>query len=120
MSTIVIMEADDLMRGLLNEWLSAEGYSVRVQRLREPPSSGSADLVILDLYMPRQNGAETVRAVQQSYPGAAVIAISGQFRSGLDRSWRAARALGVRRLMAKPFTRDDLLAAVRALIGPAR
>jgi len=119
MSTIVIMEADDLMRGLLNEWLSAEGYSVRGQRLREPPVPGSADLVILDLYMPRQNGAETVRAVQQSYPGAAVIAISAQFRSGLDSSWWAARALGVRHLMAKPFTRDDLLAAVRALIGPA-
>jgi DNA-binding response OmpR family regulator len=119
MSTIVIMEADDLMRGLLKEWLSAEGYSVRAQRLHEPPA-GSADLVILDLYMPRQNGADTVRAVQQSYPGAPVIAISAQFRSGLDSSWWAARALGVRHLMAKPFTRDDLLAAVRALIGPAR
>jgi DNA-binding response OmpR family regulator len=120
MPTIIIMEADDLMRGLLNEWLSAEGYSVRGQRLHESPAPGRADLVILDLYMPRQNGADTVRAVQQSYPGTPVIAISAQFRSGLDSSWWAAQALGVRHLMAKPFTRDDLLAAVRALIGPAR
>jgi DNA-binding response OmpR family regulator len=27
---------------------------------------------------------------------------------------------GARHLMPKPFTREDLLAAVRAVIGPAR
>ncbi len=29
MSGVVIIEEDKLMRGLLVEWLSAEGYSVR-------------------------------------------------------------------------------------------
>jgi hypothetical protein len=49
-----------------------------------------------------------------------VIAISAQFRSGLATSWWAARALGARKLIAKPFTREDLLGAVREVIGPAR
>jgi DNA-binding response OmpR family regulator len=120
MSSIVIIEEDGLMRGLLNEWLTAEGYAVSQQRLHEPSAGNGADLVIVDLFMPRQAGAEVVRAVQQAHPGTPVIAISAQFRPGLERSWCAARALGVRQLMAKPFTRDDLLAAVRALIGPAR
>jgi DNA-binding response OmpR family regulator len=120
MSSIVIIEEDGLMRGLLNEWLTAEGYAVREQRLRTPPQGDGADLVIVDLYMPRQAGAEVVRAVQHAHPGTPVIAISAQFRPGLDGSWWAARTLGVRQLIAKPFTREDLLGAVRGIIGPAR
>jgi DNA-binding response OmpR family regulator len=116
-SGIVIIEKDDLLRGLLAEWLSAEGYVVRERRLRELPAADRADLVIVDLYMPRQAGHDIVRAVKQAHPGAAVIAISAQFRAGLDGSWRAAQALGAQRLIAKPFTRAELLEAVRAVIG---
>ena len=99
------------MRGLLTEWLTAAGYAVVAH---------GADLVIVDLYMPRQAGVEVVRSVQHAHPGTPVIAISAQFRAGVDGSWWAARALGVRQLIAKPFTRSELLGAVRAVIGPAR
>jgi CheY-like chemotaxis protein len=119
MTNIVIIEEDDLMRGLLTEWLSGAGYAVREQRLHETSSGELADLVIVDLYMPRQTGAEIVRAVQQAHPGAPVIAVSAQFRPGLDSSWWAASALGVRQLLAKPCTREDLLRAVKAAIGAA-
>ena len=115
MSNIVIIEEDDLMRGLLTEWLTGAGYAVR-ERGAVP---AGADLVIVDLYMPRQAGGDAVRAVQQAHPGTPVIAISAQFRPGLAGSWWAARALGARKLIAKPFTCEDLLRAVRALIGPA-
>lgn len=108
------------MRGLLNEWLTAAGYAVRERVMHQSPSTGDiTDLVILDLYMPRVVGVEGVRAVQRAYPGSPVIAISAQFRPGLADSWRAARALGVDRLIAKPFTREDLLGSVRSVIGPA-
>jgi DNA-binding response OmpR family regulator len=115
----VIIEEDDLMRGLLTEWLSAAGYAV-LGRALNGSSAGHPDLVIVNLYMPRQAGADVVRSVQQAHPGIPVIAISAQFRAGLDGSWWAARALGVRQLIAKPFTRSDLLRAVQAVIGPAR
>jgi DNA-binding response OmpR family regulator len=119
MSSIVIIEEDDLMRGLLTEWLTAAGYAVREPGQRGAPAGEGADLVIVNLYMPRQTGADVVRAVQQAHPGTPLIAISARFRPGLDGSWWAARALGARKLIAKPFTREDLLGAVRALIGPA-
>jgi DNA-binding response OmpR family regulator len=119
MSSIVIIEEDDLMRGLLHEWLTVAGYAVRKRGLREPPAGDRTDLVIVDLYMPRQAGVDLVRAAQQAHPGTPVIAISAQFRPGLTGSWWAARVLGARKLIAKPFTREDLLAAVRAVIGPA-
>jgi len=106
------------MRGLLHEWLTAAGYAVRKRGLHEPPAADRTDLVIVDLHMPRQSGVEVVRAVQQAHPGTPVIAMSARFRPGLDRSSWAALALGVRQLIAKPFTREDLLEAVRAVIGP--
>ena len=106
------------MRGLLTEWLSAAGYAVRSGRRHDPAPTDGAELVIVDLYMPRQSGSQVVRAVQQAHPGIPVIAISAQFRPGLEASSCAARALGVRHLMAKPFTREELLAAVRAVVGP--
>ena len=119
MSSIVIIEDDDLMRGLLTEWLTGAGYAVRERGLRAAQAGEGADLVIVDLYMPRQAGGDAVRAVQQAHPGTPVIAMSAQFRPGLDCSVGAARALGVDKLVCKPFTREDLLGAVRALIGPA-
>jgi len=105
------------MRGLLHEWLTADGYAVCEQRLHEAPAGDRTDLVIVDLHMPRQSGIEVVRAVQLAHRGTPVIAISARFRPGLDRSSWAAQALGVRQLIAKPFTRGDLLEAVRAVIG---
>src|SRR5437899_1518027 len=56
-SGIVIIEEDKLMRELLVEWLSAEGYSVRAAATGDAQVPGKADLVIVDVYMPRHEGA---------------------------------------------------------------
>ena len=101
------------------EWLSAEGYSVRAAAPGDAQAPDKADLVIVDVYMPRNEGAKTLRAVKAAYPETPLIAISGQFRSGLVGSCTAADALGVQQVVAKPFTRRDLLAAVEDVIGPA-
>jgi CheY-like chemotaxis protein len=119
MSSIVVIEDDKLMRELLMEWLSAEGYSVRTAAPGDAPAPDKADLVIVDVYMPRHEGAKTLRAVKAAYPETPLIAISGQFRPGLVGSCTAADALGVRQVVAKPFIRRDLLAAVECVIGPA-
>jgi DNA-binding response OmpR family regulator len=118
MSGIVIIEEDKLMRGLLAEWLAAEGYSVRAAMPGDAASRNGADLVIVDVYMPRHEGAEKLRAVKAAHPDTPLIAISGQFLPGLAGSCTAAEALGVRQVIAKPFSRRELLAAVRDVIGP--
>ena len=107
------------MRELLSEWLSAEGYSVRPAVPGDAQVPDRAALVIVNVYMPRGEGANRLRAVRAAYPETPLIAISGQFRSGLGGSSTAAEALGVRQVIAKPFTRRDLLAAVHGVIGPA-
>lgn len=117
---VLLMEADGLMRGLLTEWLTAAGYTVRDGLPRPAASTPGVDLIIVDLYMPREAGARIIRAVQRVYPGTPVIAISGQFRPGLAANSPVAGALGATRILPKPFSREDLLAAVRAIVGPPR
>lgn len=119
MSDIVIIEEDKLMRELLAEWLTAEGYSVRTAAPGDAQMQDGVDLVIVDVYMPRHEGAKRLCAIRSAHPGTPLIAISGQFRPGLVGSSTAADALGVRQVIAKPFSRRDLLAAVHSVIGPA-
>jgi DNA-binding response OmpR family regulator len=115
MSDIVIYEENDLMRALLQEWLSEAGYRVRAG----PPGAdlGQAALVIVSVYMPKHSGPQLLRAIQAAHPGTPLIAVSGQFRAGLSSDGPTARTLGVQQVIAKPFTCTDLLAAVRAMIG---
>jgi CheY-like chemotaxis protein len=118
MSGIVVIEEDNLMRGLLVEWLKAAGYSVRAAAPDDIHASEDAELVIVDMYMPRHEGAQRLRAVKAAHRETPLIAISGQFRPGLRGSCTAADALGVQQVIAKPFSRRDLLAAVHSVIGP--
>ena len=120
MPRIVIIEEDDLMRALLEEWLAGAGYLASSRTLHEAPVEGKVDLVIVDIYRPRHAGSKVVRAVKTAYPGTPVIAISGQFRSGLAGPCAPAQTLGVRHVIPKPFSRGDLLASVSSVVPPAR
>jgi CheY-like chemotaxis protein len=67
--------------------------------------------------MPKIEGTLRVRHIEQAHPGIPLIAISGQFRSGLSAAGAAAQSLGVQQVIAKPLVHRDLLAAVRGIIG---
>ncbi len=118
MSNIVLYEEDFLMRNLLREWLAKAGYCVRLAEPQEAQSGGEVDLVVASVYMPKQAGVQYVRAIRSRHPGTPIIAISGQFRSGLSQAGATAQALGVQQVIAKPLVRSDLLDTVRAMIGP--
>lgn len=114
---IVIYEADYLTRALLGEWLSQAGYRVRIGRPHEPRLDQPAGLVIVSVYMPKDAGAQWLLSIQAAHPETPIIAISGQFRCGLNAAGSTAQGLGVQQVIAKPLNRTDLLEAVRAIIG---
>ena len=97
--------------------MTADGYAVDPSAPGNAQAPGKADFVIVDVYMPRHEGAKRLRAVKALHPEAPLIAISGQFRPGLVGPCTAADALVVRQVIAKPFSRRDLLAAVPSVIG---
>ena len=118
MLDIVIYEEDDLMRGLLEEWLTGAGYRVRRGTANGAATPADADLVIVSVYMPKHAGTRLVDEIRAAHPGTPLIAISAQFRAGLSTAGTTARSLGVAQVIAKPLTRAALLGAIGAIIGP--
>jgi DNA-binding response OmpR family regulator len=111
---IVIVETDDLIRELLERWLGEAGYAVFAGAPTTPAPQERARLVIVNVSKPRNAGA-LIRTLESAY-AAPVLAVSARFRRGLGASADAARRLGACKVLPKPFTRAELLAAVRESI----
>jgi DNA-binding response OmpR family regulator len=110
---IVIQEEDDLIRQLVERWLDEAGYTVRLveaKARRAKPMGEAPRLVIVNLPIPR-NSQPLIHLLRQVY-AAPILVLSGRFRRGLEGSAEAACRLGVRKVLPKPFTREELLAAV--------
>src|ERR1700722_3309058 len=117
MKQVAIYEEDYLTRTLLREWLSDAGYGVCVGTLHDANCKRAPDLVIVSVYMPKHAGAQWMGDIKRAYPETPLIAISGQFRSGLSAGGATAQSLGVQQVIAKPLIHRDLLEAVRGIIG---
>ena len=65
---IVIYEEDYLTRALLQEWLGQARYRVHVGRPHDPTLDRPADLVIVNVYMPKHAGAQCVREIRAAHP----------------------------------------------------
>jgi len=73
-------------------------------------------LVLADLKMPGYDGLRMISLLQRSRPALPVIAMSG-YPTGETETESLRR--GARAFVAKPFTPEELLAAVRGAIRPA-
>jgi PAS domain S-box-containing protein len=116
--TVLVIDDDDSVRGVLVKTLRNAGYRVREARdgkagMRLVRTS-SIHLVITDLVMPEQEGLETVRMLRQNHPDLPVVAVSGAFDGEF---LKAAGIFGAHSLLRKPIGKEDLLAVVRELAG---
>ena len=118
---ILVVESDELIRELLERWLGEAGYAVIAAGqgvMRAPPQADTPGLVIVNVASPR--GAQPlIRSLQAVY-AAPILVVSGRFRRGLAGSAEAAHRLGVKKVLPKPFTRKELLSAVRESLEAAK
>jgi CheY-like chemotaxis protein len=118
---ILVVEDEEIVREAIRQLLESEGYrvfdtphgAIAMRLLHEHP----IDLVITDLLMPEQEGLETILQIRQLWPELKIIAISGGGRFGLTNFLDVAKRFGADRTFAKPFDRQELLAAVRELLA---
>lgn len=75
-----------------------------------------ADMVITDLNMPGMNGIALIREIRKlpAYTGVPIIFLSTESDAALKAEAKAAGATG---WIVKPFQGDQLLAAVRKVLG---
>ena len=102
---VAVFDKDPLIRPLLERWLLEAGYEVATLEEPERPA-----LVVADAPDPR--AAQTLIRSLQEY-AAPILILSARFRRGLAGSAEAARSLGVKKVLPKPFTRKEFLSAVR-------
>ncbi len=111
---ILVVEPNDLILGLLQRWLGEAGYGVRVAAPHElaqaAAAGGEPQLVIIDVPTPR-SAERIIRAVKEVH-SSPILLLSARFRRDAGSSNHVARQLGVRKVLPKPFTRDELLSAV--------
>lgn len=114
---ILIVDDEPAVRRAVARLLSAAGYRIyeaadggeALQVLSEHP--GAIDLVLTDVRMPGIDGAELVRTIGERWPRQRVAYMSGHSGDVLAPYDLAASGIP---FIAKPFTREELLAEVAA------
>jgi CheY-like chemotaxis protein len=76
------------------------------------------DALVTDITMPEMDGVQLIRMLRKDHPRLQIIASSGlgSEKGGSLRA-RELNALGVNTFLAKPYTMDKLLAALRSLLA---
>jgi CheY-like chemotaxis protein len=124
MARILIMDDSSSVRAMLRKTLEDSGYEVveaangveGIRLHREEP----ADVIIVDIIMPKKEGIETIMELKQEFPEVKIIAISGGGRLEAKEYLRIAKQVGATRAFAKPIEQDELLEAVQELLKESR
>jgi CheY-like chemotaxis protein len=121
MAQILVIDDEDQVRRLIREVLEAAGHEITeapngrvgVRLFRQSP----ARLVITNIFMPEQEGIETITELRNDYPDLPILAISGGGSSGGTDVLETAEAFGASAILAKPFDLPALTGAVEKLLA---
>jgi CheY-like chemotaxis protein len=121
---VLVVEDHADTRELLVTILKTEGYDVAVaedgevaiSRFREQP----ADIVLMDLYLPRKDGVTAIRELHAACPGVVIVAISGDAGPIWRDALAEARAAGALLTLRKPIEPWVLLRALEGLVAARR
>lgn len=125
MARILVIDDEESIRTALRRALELDGHEVVVggdgeegERLfRENP----ADLVIVDIIMPKKEGVEVIKDLSADYPDLKIIAMSGGARmvEGDDLQFllEVTKSHGADRTFMKPFDLSAMMEAVGELLG---
>lgn len=122
--TVLVIDDDEIMRELMTDWLEAAGYRVMkaasCEELKEQVKNGRPAVVVTDMFMPGACGEAAIAQIKEAMPGAAIVAVSGNFNAaGWRLCGRSATPAGADRALAKPVQRSEFLKAIAELAGPA-
>lgn len=117
---ILIIDDEDLIRWSLRQSLQDEGYSVTTLPTGEGAvqHAEGADLVLLDWRLPGADGLAVARELMKARPSLPVILMTAY---GTPEVMDEAAALGIRRVLLKPFDLEEVVPLVRAALrSPSR
>ncbi|TWT76983.1 Sensor histidine kinase RcsC [Posidoniimonas polymericola] len=113
MAHILVVDDSRLTRRMIAGPLTADGHEVRqagngVEALAAC-GEGLPDLVITDLLMPEMDGFELSERLAELHPELPVVVASADIQ---EKSHERCRAANVRQILQKPFTPEQVRAAL--------
>ncbi len=117
MITVLVVEDTPSERELICEYLRQGGYAVvsaadGAEGL-EKFEKTKPNVVITDLVMPGMSGLELCRAIKKAATTKVPVIACTSKNQELDRLWGMKQGVDV--YLTKPFTKDDIVQAVRSL-----
>jgi len=122
MKTILLVEDEDMLRGLIRELLELKGYVVLeacqgVEALSLIQDQGAkVDLILTDVVMPHMSGSELVERLRKDHPTLKVIFMSGYTGANNASIHKSLEMPGVA-FLQKPFRLNNLVGQVEELLG---
>ncbi|MBZ0170478.1 acetoacetate metabolism regulatory protein AtoC [Candidatus Methylomirabilis lanthanidiphila] len=120
---ILVVDDDPFIGELLAVLFEQEGFEVQIAQDGCAGllafSEGHFNLIVTDFSMPRMTGLELAAAVRKTDPLVPIILVTGE-ANAIDA--KAARQVGINRVIPKPFKLDELrkcVGLVRAKWPPA-
>jgi CheY-like chemotaxis protein len=121
--TALVVDDVRAIRRLASRLLSEEGYRVfeaadAVEALEVMQlAHGLVDVVLLDVVMPQVSGVDLGRLIRERWPDQPLVYMSAHPAEVLVREGLSNPAVP---FLAKPFTRQELLAIVSAVVARGR
>ncbi|OHD15534.1 MAG: hypothetical protein A2087_13975 [Spirochaetes bacterium GWD1_61_31] len=123
MQTILVVDDESEIREVVTLMLNKAGYkvvcaasageAVRMVAAHDPA------VVLMDVFMPDKNGLELAMELHQHKKSLAIVLMSGRVPVETDSIRNFSGHFGVVCSLAKPFTPQELVAAVARAIGGA-
>ena len=120
--TIFVIDDDVAQLRAIGRILKHHGHDVVVARDGAAALRSLAvmpvDLLLTDIFMPEKDGLEVITAVKRKHPNVPIIAMSGggTAASAAEILTQASK-IGARMILPKPFTEEELMAAVTEMLA---
>lgn len=117
---ILVIDDDTPVRTAIRVVLELEGYEVdeasNGREAMEHVRSRTPHLVLCDIFMPGQDGFDTIRNLRREFPRVPIVAISGGGSVGGTDALRMARHLGAADVLHKPLHHAGLLGVIQRFV----
>jgi putative nucleotidyltransferase with HDIG domain len=116
-ASILIVDDEPAVRDVLSSWLEAAGYRCALAgeagEALERLAEGDVDVALLDFILPGRDGLWLAGVVRERHPDVGVVLVTGY--QGCEVAAEGLR-LGVLDFLLKPFSRRELMQAVRRAV----
>ena len=117
MATVLVVDDSEFMRRVIRNILEGGGHRVLEAKNADEAlkvfKEQGADIITMDIVMPETDGIETVKRLKDADAKVKIIMISAL---GHQRTVMRALEAGALDFIMKPFTSDDVLESVNAVL----